>query len=228
MIDSGNPQINDQDFIFWLSKLQPHYQPAESVKQQLKTKNLILLSGPDRQTLMKLAEASKCHQIFSDKTKSSVDLHGRYKLKSDYLEIIKDLEAGKYLRFSVENQQFEGLHSEQFDGRHQFCWITKPQHLNHLQTLGFNAVVPIYLLPASYAKLVESIQQNNSNQHALQNFKTELDYIKDQNQHNVILNDDYQFVLNDFRSLLKSGQIDSRRQQLVEGTLDLLLRYLGD
>lgn len=227
--------MDKQDFIFWARKLRDSYQPSEAVARQLSEVDLVAIVGPTGVGKTTIIENLGIPFVKSDVTRPRRPYEKdnlTYNFRSDYEDIITELEHGEFVQFFVsEYDEFYGTHSRAYPQSGPACMAVVAELIEPFSKLGFKSITPIYIMPPSYAEWMRRIGDVRSDElkGRIVEARTSINYVQENDsKFHFVLNDNLELALKDVKAIINGDAPDARRSALASDTVDVLLRYLGD
>lgn len=227
--------MQKQDFIFWARKLMESYEPSEDVLSQLAEVDLIAIVGPTGVGKTTIIEKLDLPFVKSDVTRprrpDEKSAH-TYNFRDDFEELINELENREFVQFYVSDyDEFYGTHKSSYPQSGSASMAVIAQLIEPFSKLGFKSLMPIYIMPPSYAEWMRRIGDVRADElkGRIEEAKTSINYAKDHEEaFHFVLNDDLELALKDIRLIMAGEKADARRSALATDTIDVLLRYLGE
>ncbi len=225
--------MDKQSFIAWAQKLQGSYRSSAQVHQQLSQIDLIALVGPTGVGKTAIIEKLGLPYVPSDVTRPprSGEKDGReYHFRADYLDMLNDIKAGNYAQFLVEhNGEFYGTRFSSYPQSGPAIIAIIASAVSEFRTLGFRAVVPIYILPPGYAEWMHRIGTGRSGDldARMKEARESLPMALADSNYRFVLNDDLNLAVNEVKTIIEGGVISDHRTTLARASADQLFGRLG-
>lgn len=226
--------MEKKDFIVWASKLQANYRPSPEVLDKISRVNLVALVGPTGVGKSTLMDQLDMPDVLSDVTRDprpGEKNKKNYNFKTDYLKIIEEIKAGRYVQFLIGmNGEFYGTHVDAYPKDGSCCMAVVSSAVDHFKSIGFKSIRPFYIMPPSYIEWMRRIGGVRAKDllsrigEARQSLMTALE----RDDYHFVLNDTLELASKDIRDVLNGKEADQHRAQLARGTANILLERIGD
>lgn len=213
-------------FIKKAALMQPLYVASDAVKQQLARVNLIAVVGPTGVGKTTIMEHSGLPFVTSDVTRQprkGEDNGVDYNFRTDYDTIMQELVAGEFVQYVVNpNGEFYGTKASSYHMNGPCTLSIVAIAVPSFERLGFQVVVPVYIIPSTYHEWMRRIQTHRDKDlpERLVEAKTSLETALATVDFKFIINDDLLAACETFREIAhgktdgSAGQAKARQAAL--------------
>ena len=148
--------------IVWL---QQDYEPSPPVRRRLRDLELIATVGPTAAGKSTLMRQSGLPYVMSDVTRSKRpgEFDGlTYNFRSDYKELLKEVEAGEFVQFTIgQAGEFYGTKISSYPRSGLFTMSVLARLVSSFKNYGFKLVRPVFIVPPDYSEWIERISEHH-------------------------------------------------------------------
>ncbi len=226
--------MDKQYFIEWVSELQKTYVRSEQIKAVLSQVDLIAIVGPTGVGKSAIIDKLGFPYVISDVSREKRPNEKEdmsYHFRVDYLEIIKDINDGKYAQFLISKySEFYGTRIASYPESGPCTMAVIAQVVPLFRELGFRSVEAICVMPPSYVEWMRRITKIRPMDllGRISEARQSILMAIDDPQYNFVLNDDLDLVVEEIKAILKGEEVDEHRAQLAYDTANTILKRIGD
>lgn len=226
--------MEKKDFIVWASKLQQSYTPDQTVLDRISNIELIAIVGPTgvgKSTIIAELEIPVVLSTVSRDKRPGEKDKKNYNFTDDYLKIIEEIKAGQFVQFVVNNNgEFYGTHINSYPKSGVCTMAIIAAAMPVFRNIGFKKVTKFYIMPPSYVEWMRRIGGVRTKDllNRISEAKDSMLLAAGDDEYNFILNDSLELALKDIRGVTNNEPINTHRQELAVGTIDVLLEHIGD
>lgn len=193
------------------------YQPSLQVKQQLSQVDLIATVGPTLVGKTTLMEASGLPYVPSDVTRPMRDgeVNGHvYNFREDYEVLLQELRSGEFVQFVLNFGEFYGTKASSYPKSGPATAAIIAKVIPAFRTYGFRKVVPVMIVPPSFAAWQERAvgEERNHFMDRLGEAKQSFEMALADSEYVYVVNDDLERAVNYFKAIA-NNRLDEAEQQ---------------